>query len=113
MDVLKFVPGSYTEMYPASSHDGNQVLNIKDEVTDIQEEEDPLLITFPGTMVEHKVSCMYVCPLLAHLTNIHNSYCFSNLHLPVCPHEQLHSDKWILKSLLKNVSRKFNFVAYL
>jgi hypothetical protein len=42
----------------------NQVLSIKvEEVTDIkaeEEEEDPLLITCPGTKDEHEVSCMSV-----------------------------------------------------
>jgi hypothetical protein len=62
MDLLKVVPGSYSETCPTSSHDGNQVVNIKYEVTDVQEEEeDPLLITSSGIRDEHTVSSISMC----------------------------------------------------
>jgi hypothetical protein len=60
MDSLKVEPGSDSE----TCHDGNQVIDIKVEVTDVQEEEDPVLITFPLMKTEHEVSCMMVCILL-------------------------------------------------
>jgi hypothetical protein len=58
-DLLEVAPGS--EMCETSSRNGNQVLNMKaEEVPDIQEEEeDPLLITFPVIKNEHEVS--HVC----------------------------------------------------
>jgi hypothetical protein len=38
MDLPKVVPHSSTETYPTSSRDGNQVIDVKVEVTDIEEE---------------------------------------------------------------------------
>jgi hypothetical protein len=56
MDIQKFEPGSYND----TCHDGNLVIDIKvEEVTDMREEEDPLLITVPG-IAEHEVSCTAV-----------------------------------------------------
>jgi hypothetical protein len=57
MDLLKVEPGSDSE----TCHDGNQVIDIKvEEVTDIQEEEDPLRRTFTVIKTEHEVSCISV-----------------------------------------------------
>jgi hypothetical protein len=57
MDLLKIVPGSYSETY----HDGNQVINVKvEDVTRTQEEGNPVPITFPVIKAEHEVSCMSV-----------------------------------------------------
>jgi hypothetical protein len=64
IDLLKVVPGSYSEIYLTPSHDGNQVINIKvEDFVGMQEEEeeDPLLIKFPVMKSEHEVSCMSVC----------------------------------------------------
>jgi hypothetical protein len=60
MDLQKDVPGLCSEMCLSSSHDENQVINIKVEATDIQEDEHPMLITFPVIKAEHKVSCISV-----------------------------------------------------
>jgi hypothetical protein len=58
INLLKVVPGSCNETYLTSPHDGNQVMNVKAEVTDVPEEvEDPLLTTFPVIKAEHEVSC--------------------------------------------------------
>jgi hypothetical protein len=57
LDFLKVEPGSCSESCPTSSHDGNQI-------SDIKVEEDPVSVTFPGIKPEHEVSCMSVCPLL-------------------------------------------------
>jgi hypothetical protein len=62
VDFLKPEPGSSSETYPTSSHDGTQVIDIKVEVSDAQEVEDPLLITLPEIKAEHEVSCVSVCP---------------------------------------------------
>lgn len=43
---------------------GNDAIDIKVEVTDIEEEADPLLITFPVIDTQHGVSCMSVSTLL-------------------------------------------------
>jgi hypothetical protein len=53
---LEVVPGSSSETY-----DKNQVINIKAEVADIQEEEVAVPITFPAIKAEHEVSCICVC----------------------------------------------------
>jgi hypothetical protein len=65
INLLKVVPGSYNETSVTSSHDINQVLNIKSEVTG-----DPELITFPVIKAEHEVSCTSVCSLVSELKNV-------------------------------------------
>jgi hypothetical protein len=55
-DFLKCLPGSYSETCVTSFHDGSEVMSIKVEA--VTEEEDPLLITFPGMKAEHEVSCI-------------------------------------------------------
>jgi hypothetical protein len=59
MDFLNVEPDSSSEMC-VTSHDRNQVSDIKVEVLDAQELEDPLLITLPRIKSENEVS--YVCP---------------------------------------------------
>lgn len=59
MDLPKDVPSSYIE----TCH-GNEVIDIKIEVTDVEKEEDPLLITVPVIKSEHGVSYLSVCTLL-------------------------------------------------
>jgi hypothetical protein len=54
-DVLDAESGSRNWTCPAS-HDENQDIDVKVEVvTNIQEEEDPLLITIPVTRAENEV----------------------------------------------------------
>jgi hypothetical protein len=55
-DFLESLPGSCSETYLTSFHDGNEVMSIKVEAV-TEEEEDPLLITFPGVKAEYEVSC--------------------------------------------------------
>jgi hypothetical protein len=60
MDFLKVEPGLISETCP-SSHDGNQVIDVKvEEASDTCEVEDPLLVTLPGIKVECEVSYVYV-----------------------------------------------------
>jgi hypothetical protein len=55
MELVKVVPGSDCE----TSHDGNQISIKYEDVTDIQEDEDPLLITSPVIKSEEEVwSCV-------------------------------------------------------
>lgn len=56
-DFLKCLPGSCSETCITSFRDGSDVMSIKIEA--VTEEEDPLLITFPGMKTEHEVSCIY------------------------------------------------------
>jgi hypothetical protein len=64
MGLSQAGPDSCSETSLTSSHDGNQLVSIKvEEGTDIQEEEDPLLITFPVTKAELWVSCKCGCNL--------------------------------------------------
>jgi hypothetical protein len=61
IDFLKIEPDSISETCPMSSHDGNQITDIKvEEASDTQEVEDPLLVTLPEIKAEHEVSCMSV-----------------------------------------------------
>jgi hypothetical protein len=55
-----FVPASYSEMFLTSFQDGREVMDIKPEVTDVKEQEDPLAVTLES---EQEVSSMSVCPL--------------------------------------------------
>jgi hypothetical protein len=57
MDLLKVEPGSDDE----TCHDGNHAIYIKvEDVTDIQEEEHPVLITPPLIKAEQEV-CLLLC----------------------------------------------------
>jgi hypothetical protein len=61
LDLLKAEPGSYSETCVTSSHDGNQVVGMNiEEVRNVQEDEDPLLMS-PVIKVEHEVSCVCIC----------------------------------------------------
>jgi hypothetical protein len=52
--------GPYGETYPAS-HDANQTMNIKaEEVSDSQEEADPVRITVQEIKAESEVSFMFL-----------------------------------------------------
>jgi len=62
MDLLNVAPGSHKNRC-LPSHDGCQLSDIKVEyIAEIQQEEDPLLITSQVIKSEHEVSC--VCTLL-------------------------------------------------
>jgi hypothetical protein len=69
MSVQEVVPGSYSETC-LTSHYENQVIDIKvEDAADIQEEEDPLLITSPEIKAEHEVSFMSLC-IVGHISQI-------------------------------------------
>jgi hypothetical protein len=64
MDLEKDVPGLWSEVCPASSHEGNGGSRIKTEtVSDVEQEEDPVPILLSVMKSECEVSCMSVCPL--------------------------------------------------
>jgi hypothetical protein len=47
----------YSELYP-ESHDANQAMNVKvKEGSDVEEEDDPVPISFPEIKAEPEVSC--------------------------------------------------------
>jgi hypothetical protein len=64
-DLLKVEPGSSSETCP-TSHDGTQDIDIKVEVADTEEVEDPLLIALPEIKAKHEVSCTCVSPSSFH-----------------------------------------------
>jgi hypothetical protein len=52
--------GLYGETYP-TSHDANQAMNIKaEEISDAEEEEDPVQIAVQEIKVEPQVSSMFL-----------------------------------------------------
>jgi hypothetical protein len=53
--VEKDIPGPFGEAYP-TSHQANQAMNIKAEVSDAEEEEEPVPITFVEIKTEPEVS---------------------------------------------------------
>jgi hypothetical protein len=55
VEILKVEPTSCSETHESSFDDGNQDIDIKVEVTDLQE-EDPLLLSLPVVHAEHEVS---------------------------------------------------------
>jgi hypothetical protein len=92
MDLLKVELGSYSE----TCHDGNQFIDVKVEEGTVaqEEEEDPLLITFPIEKSELEVSCMMVFIIaVVFLISICLSICMKHLH----------SSEWILKNPFHNV----------
>jgi hypothetical protein len=61
MDFQKDMQGSCSESCPTSC-DANQIVSIKvEDVSDIEEEEDPLALRYSGIKTEPEVSCMTVC----------------------------------------------------
>jgi hypothetical protein len=54
--------GRYGELYPGS-HDASQAMNIKtEEVSDVQEDADPVQIAFQEIKTEPEVSCVFCMP---------------------------------------------------
>jgi hypothetical protein len=81
--------GPYGEIYPAS-HDANQTMNIKaEEVSDAQDEVDPLRIAIQEIKAEPKVSCMFLyVHCYADITKMRNTDFISpSLCLSGCAHE--------------------------
>ena len=69
-DLPKVEPDSYNEAYVTSSHFGSEVINIKVEVSDREENEGPMPATFAGINVEQEASYMSLCPYLSHRSRI-------------------------------------------
>jgi hypothetical protein len=63
-------PDSYSEAYVSSSHDGSEVINIKVEVSDTEEDDDPMPATFSGIKAEQEASYLSVCPYLSQRSRI-------------------------------------------
>ncbi|XP_023707101.1 zinc finger protein 28 isoform X3 [Cryptotermes secundus] len=64
----KDIPGSCSDTCPTTAHDAFQAISIKvEEFSDVEEVEDPLLISFPGIKAEHAV-------VLNEHQLIHNEY---------------------------------------
>jgi hypothetical protein len=67
----------------STSHDANRAMNINtEEVSDAEEQEDPLALTFPEIKAEPEVSCMCTVRQLTQICR--NAACFSDLHLRLC-----------------------------
>jgi hypothetical protein len=60
-DVVKDLPGLCNGKCPSSSEDANQPMSFKvEEVSNVQEEETPVPITWPTIKAEHEVSlCLF------------------------------------------------------
>jgi hypothetical protein len=57
------VSGSCTETSPTSSYDAHQAINTKvEEVSDVEEEDNPVPISFPVIKTEHVVSSFFSFP---------------------------------------------------
>jgi hypothetical protein len=102
--------GPYGETYPAS-HDASQAMNIKtEEVSDEQEDADPLQITFQEMKAEPEVSCMFLyVHCYADVTNMQKCHlCVSCAS--VCRYmdmKQLHcAANWPLKTYFWSVCRQ-------
>jgi hypothetical protein len=105
-DFVKIEPGSSSETCTASSHDGDQMIDIKVE-------EVAIPITFKRIKTEHEVSSVSVCPPLGTFhrypelcTVFLNSICWS-VHT-----KHLHYTEWILKSSLETTSASLYIVAH-
>jgi hypothetical protein len=69
-NLPKVEPDSYNEEYVTSSHFGSEVINIKVEVSDIEEDEGPMPAPFAGIKVEQEASYVSLCPYLSHRLRI-------------------------------------------
>jgi hypothetical protein len=71
--------GPYGDTYPASHYE-NDAVNVKaEDVSDAEEEEDPLLLTFPDIKAEPEVSCMCTVRQITQICR--SAACLSDLHL--------------------------------
>lgn len=59
IEIPKVESTSCRETRESSFDHGNEAIDIKVEVTDLQE-EDPLLLTLPVVCAEHEVSCVFL-----------------------------------------------------
>jgi hypothetical protein len=92
--------GPYGEAYPAC-HDGDQAVNIKaEEVSDTEEEVDPVQITIQEMKAEPEVSCMFLYVSVRQISHVcKNASCFQiTICLAVCLHV------WSLNLLLMNIA---------
>jgi hypothetical protein len=65
LDSQKDVPGSHSEACASSSLSGVQALKIKvEELSDVEDGEDPVPMTVVGIKTEYEVSFMSLCPLV-------------------------------------------------
>jgi hypothetical protein len=61
-DILKDETGLCSKMCPTSL-DGSQAIDVKfQKSSDVEEDDDPVAITFPALKADHEVSCMSMCP---------------------------------------------------
>jgi hypothetical protein len=65
MVLQKDVPSSCIDTRVSTSSDGNIGIKIKTEVVlAVEQQRDPVRMSFPGMQAEHEVCCMSVFPLL-------------------------------------------------
>lgn len=103
MDLLKVEPHSYSWTCLVSCHGGNQLIDMKIEVTDMREEGHPLLMAFPVRKPKHSIICIRLCvPCKTHFTNNQDILFLSCLCLSIHM-KQLHSCEQISKSSFQNV----------
>jgi hypothetical protein len=82
MDLDKNELGLYRNTSSVSSPDADHIVNIKVEVSDVEEVEVPVSVTCQAVKVEHEeVSCVCICLLLSRFHRYSN--------LPVVLHVSL------------------------
>lgn len=102
---------SVCDSYSGTCLNGNQVINIKVEVIDVQEvEEHPTSVTVPVIKAEGEVRHMFLYVLLGTFHK-YPDFPVSLTHRCLCLicMKQQHCGKWILKSPFQNVSWGLNF----
>jgi hypothetical protein len=86
MDLQKDMEGSCSETC-ATSRDAHQIISIKvEDVSDIEEEKDPVPLRYSRIKVEPAVS-LCLCVTVRQNLQIYKIACFSHFHLSVCPYE--------------------------
>jgi hypothetical protein len=96
VEIPKVESTSCSETRESSFDHGNEAIDIKVEVTDLQE-EDPLLLTLPIVCAEHEVSCVGLnvgCLYILQISSI--SYCINYIHMSF--HMTPHSGNRILNA---------------
>jgi hypothetical protein len=68
-DVLKVEPGMYSETCLASSDDGFEATDTKvEQISDTEEDEDPMQVIYPALKTKRKVSCIIVVSIVRHIS---------------------------------------------
>lgn len=112
-DVVEVGPDLYNETCVASSCDGYEATDTNVvQISDTEDDDEPVLVIYSSVKAECKVSCMLVCPLLG----IFHRYpelpvCLIHRHVSGSLHKMTVFNRF-QRAYSKNVCRELVFVVH-